>query len=249
MDNGYELIRLIRTTALNLLPILLFFVFFQMLVLKQPIARLGRICFGRGLMGIGMVCLIGGLDMALFPVGKSMAFQLARRAQDAVQASWLDYGWIYLFSFTLGFSTTIAEPTLITIADKVQEVSRRAIPALGLRIAVALGVAIGITIGSYRIIAGAPLYAYILAGYVIVVVQTFTAPRMIVSLAYDAGGVTTSTITVPMVVALGLGLSSNIPGRTPVLDGFGLIAFASLFPVITVLGYAQLAQWVAGKRR
>jgi hypothetical protein len=249
MENWYDLISLVMATASNLLPILLFFVFFQVVVLKQSPTSLGRICVGLGLMAVGMVCLVGGLDMALFPIGKNLAFQLARETQNGVGTSWVNYAWIYLFSFTLGFSTTIAEPTLITIADKVQEVSRRAIPSLGLRVAAALGVAIGITLGCFRIVTGASLFGFIFAGYAVVIVQTFTAPRMIVSLAYDLGGVSTSTITVPMVVALGLGLSSNIPGRSPFLDGFGLIALACLFPVISVLGYAQLAQWMAGKRR
>ena len=160
---------------------------------------------------------------------------------------WREFGWIYLFAFTIGFSTTIAEPSLIAVAMKASEVSGGAIHPWGLRIAVALGVAIGIALGAFRIITGTPLPYYIITGYIFVLIQTWFAPRMIIALAYDSGGVTTSTVTVPLVAALGLGLSSHIPGRNPMLDGFGLIAFASLFPMMTVMGYAQLSEW-AGRR-
>ena len=162
--------------------------------------------------------------------------------------AWTDYGWVYLFAFLVGFSTTIAEPSLIAVAQKAHEASRKAVSSWGLRIAVAIGVAIGITLGTFRIVTGTPLHLYIMAGYIVVAIQTVFAPRMIIPLAYDSGGVTTSTVTVPLVAALGLGLASNVPGRSPVLDGFGLIAFASLFPIISVLGYAQLAQWIVRRR-
>jgi hypothetical protein len=177
-----------------------------------------------------------------------MALQLTEAAQTGGGVAWTSYGWVYLFAFTMGFSTTIAEPSLIAVAHKAQEASRSAVSSWGLRIAVAVGVAVGITIGVFRIVTGTPLYLYILAGYVLVAILTFVAPRMIIPLAYDSGGVTTSTVTVPLVAALGLGLASNIPGRSPVLDGFGLIAFASLFPIISVLGYAQLVQWIVRRR-
>ena len=144
----------------------------------------------------------------------------------------------------MGFSTTIAEPALIAVAHKAHEASRKAVSSWGLRIAVA----IGITLGTFRIVTGTPLHLYIMAGYIVVAIQTVFAPRMIIPLAYDSGGVTTSTVTVPLVAALGLGLASNVPDRSPVLDGFGLIAFASLFPIISVLGYAQLAQWIVRRR-
>ncbi|MFA0708594.1 DUF1538 domain-containing protein, partial [Vibrio sp. 10N.222.48.A3] len=157
---------------------------------------------------------------------------------------WFDYYWVYLFAFCIGFSTTIAEPSLIAVAIKANQVSGGSISVNGLRISVALGVAIGISLGSYRIVAGDPIHYYIIAGYVIVVIQTFYAPKLIIPLAYDSGGVTTSTVTVPLVTALGLGLASTVPGRNPVIDGFGLIAFASLFPIISVMGYAQITQWL-----
>ncbi len=156
---------------------------------------------------------------------------------------WQNYLWVYLFALAIGFSTTIAEPSLIAVSIKANQVSAGAISEWGLRIAVAVGVAIGIALGSYRIISGTPLHWYIISGYIVVIIQTIFAPRTIIALAYDSGGVTTSTVTVPLVAALGLGLSHNIPGRNPLLDGFGLIAFASLFPIMSVMGYAQLSEW------
>jgi hypothetical protein len=152
-----------------------------------------------------------------------------------------------LFAFCIGFSTTIAEPSLLAVAIKANQVSAGAISVNGLRIAVALGVAVGIALGSYRIVVGDPIHYYIIAGYILVVIQTYYAPKFIVPLAYDSGGVTTSTVTVPLVTALGLGLASTVPGRNPMIDGFGLIAFASLFPIISVMAYAQLTQYLTAR--
>jgi hypothetical protein len=149
---------------------------------------------------------------------------------------------VYIFAFMIGFSTTIAEPSLIAVAIKANEVSGGAVGVWGLRIAVALGVAVGISLGCYRIVVGDPIHWYIITGYVFVVAQTAVAPKMIIPLAYDSGGVTTSTVTVPLVAALGLGLSETVPGRNPLIDGFGLIAFASLFPILSVMAYAQLSE-------
>jgi hypothetical protein len=156
---------------------------------------------------------------------------------------WADYYWVYIFAAAIGFSTTIAEPSLIAVAIKAHEVSGGAIGVWGLRIAVAIGVAVGIALGSFRIVSGLPIHYFIISGYIIVVIQTFFAPRMIVPLAYDSGGVTTSTVTVPLVAALGLGLAETVPGRNVLIDGFGLIAFASLFPMMTVMAYAQLSAY------
>ncbi len=242
MDILFNPLRLLLATAKDVLPVLGLLLIFQLFVLKRPIPRPGKIIFGFCLVLVGMACFLGGLDLALFPIGRSMALQLAESAKGSAGPMWLSYGWIYLFAFLVGFSTTIAEPALIAVAHKAEEASQKAVSSLGLRIAVAFGVAFGITLGTFRIVTGTPLYLYILAGYVVVAVQTMLAPRMIIPLAYDSGGVTTSTVTVPLVAALGLGLASNIPGRNPIIDGFGLIAFASLFPIISVLGYAQLAQ-------
>ena len=249
MELLFDPIMLLLATAKDVLPVIGLLVVFQVVVLKRPLPRPGRIIFGFGLVLVGMACFLGGLDLALFPVGRTMALQLAESAKAGNGQIWTAYAWIYLFAFLVGFSTTIAEPSLIAVANKAEEASRRAISSMGLRIAVAIGVAVGITLGTFRIVTGTPLYIYILIGYVIVAVQTFLAPRMIIPLAYDSGGVTTSTVTVPLVAALGLGLASNVPGRSPVLDGFGLIAFASLFPIISVLGYAQLAQWRVRRRQ
>ena len=230
-------------TAREVLPVLAFLVLFQLLILRKPLPRPGRILFGFGLVLVGMTCFLGGLDLAIFPVGRTMALQLAEGAQAGGMTNWTSYAWVYLFAFLIGFATTIAEPSLIAVAHKAQEVSNRAVSAKGLRMAVAFGVAVGIMLGTFRIVTGTPLYLYILVGYVVVAVQTIFAPKLIIPLAYDSGGVTTSTVTVPLVAALGLGLASNIPGRSVVLDGFGLIAFASLFPIMSVLGYAQIVQW------
>jgi hypothetical protein len=247
MELLFDPIRLLLATARDVVPVLLLLVVFQTLVLRRPIPRPGRILFGFTLVLVGMACFLGGLDLALFPVGRSMAVMLAEGGRTGGGA-WSAYGAVYLFAFLVGFSTTIAEPSLIAVAHKAEEASRHAISAWGLRIAVAVGVAVGIALGTFRIVTGTPLYLYILVGYMTVAVQTFLAPKMIVPLAYDSGGVTTSTVTVPLVAALGLGLASNVPGRSPVMDGFGLIAFASLFPIISVLGYAQLAQWRTKRR-
>ena len=170
-------------------------------------------------------------------------------ASDVAPTEWDAYGWVYLFAAMIGFSTTIAEPSLLAVAIKASEVSGGVISQWGLRITVAVGVAVGIALGAFRIVTGTPLYMYIMAGYVIVVVQTLMTPKKIIALAYDSGGVTTSTVTVPLVAALGLGLSEAVPGRDPALDGFGLIAFASLFPIVTVMGYAQYTHWLANRKK
>ncbi len=248
----------ICATVDDVLPIIGILVGFQVLVLRRRIPNLRRVLLGFVLVLIGLAFFIEGLERALFPLGKLMAAQLtapeflgleATAGAAASAADWHAYLWVYLFAFAIGFATTIAEPSLIAVAIKAHEVSAGAVAIWGLRIAVAIGVAIGITLGTYRIISGTPLHYYIITGYVFVVIQTLFAPKSIIALAYDSGGVTTSTVTVPLVAALGLGLSSSIPGRNPLLDGFGLIAFASLFPMITVMGYAQLGTWYAGRRR
>jgi hypothetical protein len=198
-----------------------------------------------------------GLEQALFPLGRAMAAQftdpafIGAIAPDEVLPP-LDsraYSWVYAFAFAIGFSTTIAEPALIAVAIKANELSAGAIDSWGLRVAVALGVAFGITLGAYRIVVGTPIHYFIICGYVVVVVQTMFAPKLIVPLAYDSGGVTTSTVTVPLVAGLGLGLAESVPGRSPLIDGFGLIAFASLFPIVSVMAYAQASAWRAAYNR
>ncbi len=229
----------------DILPIAATIAVFQVLVIRRPIANLGRLLAGFIYVVLGMALFLQGLDMALFPLGELMATQLTSGdfipAQNADAG---DYIWVYLFAASIGFATTLAEPSLLAVAIKAQEISGGGINAWGLRLAVSVGVAFGIALGTYRIVSGAPLYLYIVTGYVIVIIQTLFAPKIIIGLAYDSGGVTTSTVTVPLVTALGLGLASSVPGRNVLLDGFGLIAFASLFPIVAVLGYAQFAAWI-----
>jgi len=237
------------TTIRDILPILTLIIIFQLLVLRQPIPHLRRLIVGGVYVVVGLALFLIGLEKALFPVGRIMAAQLSDPSflggGDAVLTDWTVYGWVYLFAALIGFSTTIAEPSLLAVALKAGEVSSGVISPWGLRITVAFGVAAGISLGAFRIVTGTPLQYYILAGYIVVVLQTFTTPKKMIPLAYDSGGVTTSTVTVPLVAALGLGLSEAVPGRNPALDGFGLIAFASLFPIITVMGYAQVTHWLA----
>jgi len=241
-------------TILDVLPIALIIFGFQLFVLRKCIPNLKRILIGFIYVLIGLSFFLDGLHMALFPLGKLMAQQLTdpafirgfeQFADQATSLDWWDYRWVYLFAFAIGFSTTIAEPSLLAVALMANQVSGGSIGVRGLRVAVALGVAIGITLGSYRIVSGTPLHWYIITGYILVMIQTTRAPKSIIALAYDSGGVTTSTVTVPLVAALGLGLAGTIPGRSPLLDGFGLIAFASLFPIMSVIAYAQLAEWRA----
>ena len=246
---------LFRSTCRDVLPIVILITVFQLLVLRQKIPDLPRLIIGGVYVVLGLALFLAGLEKALFPLGKIMATQLSDPAfiygTDAIitTSDWKAYGWVYLFAAMIGFATTIAEPSLIAVAYKANEVSAGTISTWGLRITVAIGVAFGISLGTFRIVSGTPLYLYILAGYLIVIVQTLLAPKSIIALAYDSGGVTTSTVTVPLVAALGLGLASTVPGRNPALDGFGLIAFASLFPIIAVMGYAQLMDWKTKRSR
>lgn len=249
-----ELGKTLLSTGRDLLPILILFGFFQIVVIKQSVTNLSRIVVGGVYVFLGLTFFLAGLEKALFPLGNIMASQLTdidfmRNGAASIDLTdWRNYGWIYLFAATIGFATTVAEPSLIAVAQKANEVSGGSISSWGLRLTVALGVGIGITLGVFRIVTGTSLYIYIMAGYIIVTIQTFFSPKSLIPLAYDSGGVTTSTVTVPIVAALGLGLSAAVPGRNPAIDGFGLIAFASLFPIISVLGYAQCAQWITNKK-
>lgn len=209
-------------------PVVVVILAFYLAVLRVPIPSFGRRAGGFGLVVLGLYVFVIGLELGLFPIGESLAIELA-----ASRNFWL----IYSFAFTVGFATTIAEPALTAIAGKAEEISEGSIQATLLRGFVALGVGVGILLGAYRIVQGDSIVYYILSGYVVVIIMTFFAPRTIIPIAYDSGGVTTSTITVPIVAALGLGLATSIPDRDPLIDGFGLIAFASLFPMIAVLGY------------
>lgn len=235
------------STVRDVLPILTILIFFRFAILRQPLPNPRKLLTGFGYVLLGLVLFLIGLEQALFPMGRLMASQFTDpgyvSAQPGEAVGWTRYYGVYAFAFAVGFATTVAEPALIAVALKAAELSSGAISSWGLRIAVALGVAIGISLGCYRIVTGIPIHYFIIAGYIVVVVQTFFAPRMIVPLAYDSGGVTTSTVTVPLVAALGLGLAENVPGRSVLIDGFGLIAFASLFPIMSVMAYAQIAEW------
>lgn len=254
MEFAYDFGKIFWATCKDVLPIIGLITGFQLLVLRQPIPNLRRLVVGGIYVVIGLALFIAGLEKALFPLGKIMATQLSDPAfiygtgEAGGQHDWMAYGWVYLFAAMIGFATTIAEPSLIAVAYKANEVSAGTISQWGLRITVAFGVAFGISLGTFRIVTGTPLYLYILVGYLIVIIQTIFTPKSIIPLAYDSGGVTTSTVTVPLVAALGLGLSATVPGRNPALDGFGLIAFASLFPIITVMGYAQIMHWRANRK-
>lgn len=242
------------TTMMDILPIILVFAFFQWGVIRKPIPHWRKKLVGMGMVVVGLAVFIVGLEECIFPLGTSMAQQLSDPAfltGDSLSLDSLSEGKrigaefyieVILFGFLIGFSTALAEPALIAVALKAREISTGAISALGLRVAVALGVGVGVALGAFRIIEGTPLQYYIITAYVVLLIQTYFAPKFIVPLAYDTGGVTTSTVTVPLLLALGLGLASNVPGSTPLLDGFGLIAFAALFPIISVLAYAMIQQ-------
>jgi hypothetical protein len=230
----------LRAASLDLLPIAVVVSFFQLAVLRQPFPNLFEILMGLFFVVIGLMMFIEGLEIALFPLGENLSYALVKKG---------NLFWLLFFSFLLGFSTTIAEPALIAIAKEAAQIAVNAqlIPieqqsnyALGLRLSVALSVGFAILLGIWRIIKGWPIYYFIISGYVIVVAMTYFAPDEIIGIAYDAGGVTTSTITVPLVTALGVGLATVLEGRSPLTDGFGLIAFASLFPMIFVMGYGML---------
>lgn len=223
----------------DLLPIILVIAFFQIVVLQQPLPNLAEVILGGILVVIGLMLFVQGLEMGLFPIGETMAHALARKGS---------LFWLLLFAFLLGFSTTIAEPALIAISAEAADIAAQGnlissaeaslkSYALGLRLSVAFSVGVAILIGVLRILRGWPIHYLIIGGYVMVMLMTLIAPKEIIGIAYDAGGVTTSTVTVPLVAALGVGLASIIKGRSPLLDGFGLIAFASLLPMIFVMGY------------
>jgi len=232
----------IRSSVRDLLPIILVIAFFQLVVLQQPIPNLGRILVGVGLVILGLTFFVRGLEQGLFPIGEAIAYGFARKGS---------VPWLLAFGFALGFGTTVAEPALIAVAEEASEVAAQAGVierdpealedyALGLRLTVAVSVGFAIALGVFRIVKGWPIQYLIIGGYIGVVIMTALAPQEIIGIAYDSGGVTTSTVTVPLVTALGVGLASSIRGRNPMVDGFGLIAFASLTPMIFVMGYVMI---------
>ena len=236
------LLRLVSGSARDLAFVVVVVALFQLVVLRQPFPDLGRVLVGLVMVLPGLALFVRGLDLGLFPLGESMAHAFARKGS---------LGWLLTFAFALGFGTTAAEPALIVIAEEASEVaaqagviadtgSARESYALGLRFTVALAVGVAIVAGVWRILRGWPIHLMIASGYLLVVIMTALAPDEIIGIAYDSGGITTSTITVPLVTALGVGLASSIEGRNPLADGFGLIAFASLTPIIFVLLFGML---------
>jgi len=226
----------------DLLPIVLVIAFFQIVVLRQPLPNLLDVVIGGVLVVLGLMLFVQGLEMGLFPIGEAMAQALARKGS---------LTWLLIFAFLLGFATTVAEPALIAVCAEAASIAAQGdliastkdamqTYALGLRLSVAFSVGLAILIGVLRILRGWPIHYLIISGYVMVMLVTLIAPKEIIGIAYDAGGVTTSTVTVPLVAALGVGLASIIRGRSPLLDGFGLIALASLMPMLFVMGFGLL---------
>ncbi|HFQ5282574.1 TPA: DUF1538 family protein [Vibrio vulnificus] len=242
MNAIIALLKAFAASARDLLPIVVVIVFFQIVVLKEPLPNIFSIGFGLILVILGLTFFIFGLEMGLFPIGESMAQAFARKGS---------VFWLMVFAFCLGFGTTIAEPALTAVANEAAEVAAEGGMiahtedsmdeyANGLRLTVALSVGAAIVLGVLRILKGWPIHYLIIGGYIGVVVLTGFAPETIIGIAYDSGGVTTSTITVPLVTALGVGLASSIKGRNPLIDGFGLIAFASLLPMMFVMIYGMV---------
>lgn len=236
------LLRAMLGSFRDLMPIIIVIAFFQLVVLQEPLPNLLSILFGLLLVVLGLTFFIFGLEMGLFPIGETMAQAFARKGS---------VFWLLIFAFCLGFGTTVAEPALTAIADEAAEVAAeggmiindeasREDYANGLRLTVALSVGIAIVLGVLRILKGWPIQTMIIGGYIGVVTLTAFAPESIIGVAYDSGGVTTSTITVPLVTALGVGLASSIKGRNPMIDGFGLIAFASLLPMMFVMVFGMV---------
>ena len=226
----------------DLTPIVCVIVFFQLFVLQKPMPNVLELIEGVALVAIGLTLFIQGLELGLFPVGENMAYAFAKKGSVI---------WLLIFAFCLGFGTTVAEPALISVANEAaivaangavieNNLAAKANYAQGLRLTVAFSVGLAIMIGVMRIIKGWAIHYLIIIGYLLVVLMTMIAPNWIIGIAYDSGGVTTSTITVPLVTALGIGLASSIKGRNPMIDGFGLIAFASLTPIIFVMLYGLL---------
>jgi hypothetical protein len=248
MDLIVNTLVFVTDSALDVLPIVAFLFAFQWFVIGERMPNGGQIIVGFLFVVVGLGLFLEGLEQSLFPLGRMMAEQLTHPEflLDTVEHAltefdWEDFYWVYIFAATVGFSTAMAEPSLIAVAMKANTVSGGAISVVALRVAVATGAGIGVALGCLRVITGVPLPYFVAAGYLVVIVQTMAAPREIVPLAYDSGGVTTSTVTVPLVAALGLGLADAVPGRSPLVDGFGLIALTAMFPIISVLAYGQFA--------
>lgn len=242
-----QLLAMLGDTALSVIPIAAFMLFFHHVVLRREFARPVQLGVGFVFVLVGLTLFLLGLHEALFPVGRMMVEELVTSPATSLPEDpyhWWDYRIIFAFAFCIAFGAAIAEPALLAVANRVADLSGGAIHAWGLRVAAALGVALGVTIGCMRIAAGIPLHWCMAAGYAVIIAQTVFAPRVIASLAYDVGAVSTSAVTVPVVTALGLGLAQQVPGRSEMQDGFGLLALACVYPVISVLAYAQITAFL-----
>ncbi len=256
IDDLTHLTHTLTFTLLDVLPIILVVVIFQLLVIRRPFPNWRDAGIGFLYVVLGLaVFFLEGLELAVFPLGTLMAQQLTDVAfifGEGVSVprdiDWRDYIWVYIFAAVIGFASSFAEPALIAVAMKIRHVSGGIIKVWALRLIVALGVAVGMVVGTLRLVTGTPLAYLMIPAYLVLLVQTYYAPKLMVPIAYDSGGVTTSIVTVPLVTALGLGLAESLPGRSPLIDGFGLVACACLFPVMTVMAYAQLAEWWARRR-
>lgn len=241
------------STLFNIAPIIAVLMGFQLFILRRRLPNIRRMLAGCVAVALGLTLFLVGLNEALFPIGQTMVEQLTqpvlRAARGGADVDWFAYAPVYAFGACIGIAAALAEPALIAVSLKAEQVSGGTVPAFGLRLAVALGAGAGVALGTLRIVLDTPLSATIGAAYAILALQTLAAPRSLVPIAYDVGGVTTSTVTVPVVAALGLALASAIPGRSPLLDGFGLIAFTCLCPIMTVLAYATAADRMQRRRR
>jgi hypothetical protein len=252
MDLIARIAEVAGNTLIDIGPIIAVLLSFQLLVLRRRLPKVRRMLAGCAAVAVGLTLFLVGLEEALFPIGRTMTEQLTRsglQGSAGDDPGWLNFLPVYAFGACVGVATALAEPALIAVAVKAEEVSAGTVPAFGLRLAVALGAGAGVAIGTLRIVLDAPLPVMIAIAYAVVALQTLAAPRSMIPIAFDAGGVTTSTVTVPVVAALGLGLASAIPGRSPLIDGFGLIAFTCLCPIMTVLAYATMADLIRRRGR
>ena len=241
---GLEFLEICR----DFLPIAIVLISFQFLIIRKPLVNPRRVLVGFIFVLLGIAFFLEGLDLALFPLGKLMISQLTTPEFLGINSldiatTWKNYVWVYVFAASIGFAAALAEPSLLAIAIKAEQISGGTVRAWGLRLAVAIGLGSGLALGVFRIITGAELYFFIISGFIIAIIQTPFVHKSILGVAFDSGTVTTTMVTVPLVTALGEGLAQAIPGRNPLMDGFGLLAFASLFPIIAVLSYALIAQW------
>jgi len=241
---GLEFLEICR----DFLPIAIVLISFQFLIIRKPLVNPRRVLVGFIFVLLGIAFFLEGLDLALFPLGKLMISQLTTPEFLGINSldiatTWKNYVWVYVFAASIGFAAALAEPSLLAIAIKAEQISGGTVRAWGLRLAVAIGLGSGLALGVFRIITGAELYFFIISGFIIAIIQTPFVHKSILGVAFDSGTVTTTMVTVPLVTALGEGLAQAIPGRNPLIDGFGLLAFASLFPIIAVLSYALIAQW------